>query len=490
MDLHEVHMKINKPLINRILAVSSTVMFSVILIFVTVLLIMGFTGKLARNDNQKNNGGTATIGSVILTTSAAADSSETPVPQAAVSTPTPSPQPVTYKEITLLSAGDMMLYASMSDSAKKYGGDTHDFSELTRYVKEIISSHSYSVVNFEATLAGGEKGYSYYPAFNVPDGILKTAKEAGFDMMLFANNHTYDSGHAGLIRTQEKFAENSFDCLGTRLSEENKSYTVKDVSGVKLGMLNYTYEAPPESEKNDKTQKFLNGIRLDSRDINLVDSFNENRLEDFYGEVKERISEMKLGGASFIVMFIHWGNEYEHSASTLQKEIAQRLCELGVDLLIGSHPHVVQPVATYTAADNTRTMLCYYSLGNFTSAQNRLTFSEENYERGIYTENGLMASVTIRKYSTGETVISRAGYYATWMHRHSVNGRLVFNVVPLEKALASDETKAAYGLTESSFGVEHAAEAYRYITELVQPGINAFNSGIKFPYPENTVEQE
>ena len=467
-------MKLSKKGIKRILLAGSVVLLLFAVIFVVVLLVNGFSGKLTPPPETAKPSGT----SVLLGTPPA--SSGTAAPETAAPTEEPStPAPVTYREITLLASGDITLYKSIWESAKAYGGGEYDFSELTKYVQDIISSHDYAVANFEGTLT--ESDYSDYPLFRVPDNILKTAVGAGFDMMLFANNHTYDGGHTGLLRTQQKFAENGLAWIGTKTEESAKSYGVFDVSGVKIGMLNYTYESPPDYEKDNRTQKFLNGIRLDLQDVPLVDSFYEEYLPDFYAEIRERIQEMKQNGAQLIVVYMHWGNEYENAGNTLQKTIAQNLCEAGVDLLIGSHPHVIQQVETFTSSDSTKTMLCYYSLGNFISVQNRLTFSPQYYDTGFYAENGLLASVTIRQYSTGETVISKADYVATWMHRHNVNGRFVFNVVPLAKALANEEAHTRYGLTESSFGIEHAQAAYEYLTKLIQPGIDAFNAGVKLP---------
>ena len=502
-------MKLNRKKLNQILVISSAVMMAITLIFVVVLLSLGFSGKLASNNNSEDSGNKnqgAISATEVAGSTGKPSSSATEKPTDVPGTP----EPVTYSEITLLGAGDLMVYGGQVDSAKRYGGGTCDFSESTKYLLDIIGEHDYAALNFEATVSEGN--YKYYPTFHVPDQILDTVKASGFDMVLFANNHTYDNGRYGLLRTQEQIAARGLPCIGTRQDTESKSYAIKDVNGVKLGMLNYTYEAPPAAEKESTTEKFLNGIRLEkycpqckycvenseitgdgkhtscgaeiifARD--LVDSFNPNLLDRFYTEISARIDEMKKDGADFIVVYLHWGYEYQDYPNTMQKEISQKLCDMGVDLLVGGHPHVVQPVATYTSADGENKMLCYYSLGNFISGQNRAVVSAEQQAKYILTENGLLSSVTIRKYSTGETVISNADYVPTWMHRHSVDGRVVFNVVPLEKALASDQAMEAYGLNESSFGVKHATAALEYLKGLVQPGIDEFNKAIVLPHPE------
>lgn len=359
-----------------------------------------------------------------------------------------------------------MVYGGMVDTAKKRGNGEIDFGDLTKYLKDIISEADLAVCNFEATLPGN-KNYSYYPCFNVPDEIADTLKDAGFDALLFANNHMYDTGHDGFIRTQNFLREKGFDVYGARSNTNEKSYGIRMMGDVKLGMLDYTYEAP---SKGDGT-KNLNGIKVDDTDVLLIDSFGDAEMTKFYTEVDERIKELKQNGAELIVFFIHWGTEYEEHETGEQKAIANKLCELGVDILIGSHPHVVEPVDIITSADGHK-MLCYYSLGNFTCSVNRVTYPAH----GEYVENELLAKVTIRKYSDGRAVIEKADYEPVWQHYHTEDGRIQANMVPLRLALENEESIAAYALNKSSAGVKNARAAYEYITNLVQPGIDKFNA--------------
>ena len=130
-------------------------------------------------------------------------------------------------------------------------------------------------------------------------------------MCLFANNHTYDKGHLGLINTQNNIIDQNLEYIGTRLDTESKSYRIIEANGIKLGLLNYTYETGDEGEN----VKFLNGARLDTRSNALIDSFNYNRLDKFYSEVSSRMQEMKNNGADAIVMYIHWGEEYDNHSN-------------------------------------------------------------------------------------------------------------------------------------------------------------------------------
>ena len=467
----------NKKFVLRILQIATVLMVLAIVIFMVWLILSGINKSFnSRQEKAAENAGFADP------TGAAAD---TVPPEEA--TPGPSEdateEPVTYKDVSLVSVGDVLIYASMWESAKAYGGGKYDFSELTKYVKDVVSAADYAIFNLEVNCAGEEEGYRAYPTFNVPDSIIANMKNAGFDGALFANNHTYDTGHAGFMRTQRLLAENGLDVFGARTSADEKSYGMIDVGGVRIGILNYTYEDGPDEFKQDRTRKYLNWNRVDTEDVPLIDGFSTTRLEDFYGEIGGRIEELRSGGADIIVAYMHWGTEYDEGADGNQKAMAQKLCNLGVDLIVGGHPHVVQPVATYVSDDGSRRMLCYYSLGNFTSAQNRLTFqSSPSY--AWLTENELLAKVTIRKYSTGETLIVKADYSPLWLHRHDVGGRLVFNVVPLDLALDGSGAKEAYGLRESFFGEEHAQAAFSYLENMVRPGIDEFNEGIVLPYAE------
>jgi len=396
-----------------------------------------------------------------------------------VPTPTPSPEPITYTEMTLLSTGDFMVHGPQLDSALQSDG-TYDFSEYTKYIKDMVSEADYAVLNLETTIVG-DGNYTTYPSFNSPESILDAISGAGFDMCLFANNHTYDKGHLGLINTQNFIAKHELDCIGTRLDTESKSYKIIEANGIKIGMLNYTYETDDEGEN----VKFLNGTRLDTRSNALVDSFNLNRMDKFYGEVSARMAEMKNDGADMTVMYIHWGDEYDKYSNSTQQEIAQKLCDLGIDAIIGSHPHVVQESDLLTSSDGKHKTVCLYSTGNYISNQNRLTLTTSDPEG--YSENSVLFKLTFRKYSTGETVIVGTDYTATWVHRRQAGGRLSYTIVPLVKALADEDSKAYYGLYDSSFGVSHATVALQRIDALLKEGTEEANAAVVLPYDDSEV---
>lgn len=383
--------------------------------------------------------------------------------------------PVTYKEITLLSAGDIMFHMAQIEYAKAAGGNgTYDFTNTFKYIKDLVSSADYAVANFETTLAGDAYEYKGYPAFNSPDSTLDAIKDAGFDMLLFANNHCYDTYKNGLIRTQEKFIDYGFDYIGAKLDPENDGYLIVDINGIKVGMLNYA----DDLSGGITEPRHINGRVIREGDLGYMNLYNLSLLDEFYNEVRENINTMRDNGADIIIFYIHWGLEYKTKHNWYQEQVAQELCNLGVDVIIGGHPHVVQDVAILTNEhDSTKKTLCYYSLGNLVSNQNRVTLGED-FTNSRLTEGGLIVMLTIRLYSTGECLVVKAEAIPTWVHRYKTNIGIVHEIVPAKAALENPE---AYGLTATSFGKKNAEEVYTATLNIIGGVTEAFNESVILP---------
>ena len=376
---------------------------------------------------------------------------------------------LTYTDITLLSAGDIMYHMSQLKSAYRSASDTYDFSENFQYVKNIISSADYAVVNFETTLAN-QNEYTSCPSFNSPLAVLDSIKDAGFDMLLYANNHCYDYKKQGFLATLGQFQKYGFEYIGGKMEASSKSYMVKDVKGIKLGLLNYADTlTPPNGQYNT-----INGITINDGCEELMDIYVRGKEDALYAEVTERINDLKANGAELIILYIHWGNEYQLEPINGQKEVAQKLCNLGVDVIIGSHPHVIEPMEILTSQnDPSHSTVCFYSLGNYISNQNRLSFQDLTQSIRPYTENGLMVTLNIRKYSTGDVYVKSIDYTPTWVHRYPDSNGYQYNVVPLPQANNDPE---GYGLTASDFGVDHAAAAFQMTDSVFSAPIMAFNT--------------
>ncbi|MCD7943881.1 MAG: CapA family protein [Clostridia bacterium] len=384
---------------------------------------------------------------------------------------------ITYSEATILSVGDIMFHMPQINYAEAAGEDGYyDFSNSFKYISEIVSSADYAVANFETTLTGEDEGYSGYPSFNAPDDSLDAIIDAGFDMMLFANNHCYDKRTSGLLRTQEMFEEYGLSYIGAKESEDDDAYAIAEINGIKVGMINY---ADDLLGGNTETRT-INGIAIRDGDLGLMNLYNLSLLDDFYSEVEDIISEMEDEGVDFIIAYMHWGTEYRITHTTYQETVAQELCELGVDVIIGGHPHVIEDTQILTSEDGTRTTVCFYSLGNFVSNQNRRTLGDTT--NSTYTEGGLMVMLTIRKYSTGEVYLADVEEIPTFVHRYlSSNGYYAHEIIPLAAALEDPE---AYGLTATSYGVDDATEVYALELEILGDVIKTYSDGIVLPVIE------
>ena len=336
----------------------------------------------------------------------------------------PSNEPYIIANASIGVTGDVMGHGPVLNSALTETGE-YDFTNSFRYIAPYFKSYDLMIANLEVTLGGTEAGeYRGYPTFNCPDSMVDALLNAGVDMVTTATNHIYDTGHNGFLRTQQVLDEKGMLYMGTRTSEDVPNYTVQDVNGIKIGMINYTYE----HEGAKGTQKSLNGILVDDEDKNLINSFNYRNMDAFYNDVELAVTSMRNDGAEFVMFFIHWGNEYEQTASNTQKKIAQNLANRGVDIIVGGHPHVVQPMQVLTAEDGRKT-LCIYSTGNCISNQRRY---EINRSPNGHTEDGIIFNVVFTRWSDGRLAISNLAATPLWVSLDKVDGKSVYTVMPVD----------------------------------------------------------
>ena len=217
---------------------------------------------------------------------------------------------------TVMNTGDIMVHDPQLTGAYVSKEKGYDFSDFFKAITPYFKSADLAIANLEVTF-GGEKAGSYrgYPAFNCPDSLATAIKKSGLDIVLTANNHSYDTGYSGFIRTQEVLKKNKIKYLGTTTTDTAKKYIVKEINNIKIGMADFTYET--SGKLSDR--KYLNGILL-SQDANeLITSFSYDDLKGFYKNAKEIISSMKEDGAEYIVFYMHWGDEYKTSPNSWQK---------------------------------------------------------------------------------------------------------------------------------------------------------------------------
>ena len=344
-----------------------------------------------------------------------------PVPEHVVST------------ATIGSMGDLLMHMPIFDdnqynSAVQQADGSYNFESVFRYIKDYITELDYAAVNLETTLCGTDNGYPYhgYPHFNCPDEIVDGAKEAGFDMLLTANNHSYDTTLVGYKRTLEVARGRGLDTLGTYASADEVKWTIKEINGIKIGMLCYTYA----NYDTEDGRPSLNGNNPIS-EAGICNYFVYEDLSAFYAEVGTYLEEMEAAGAEATMMYIHWGVEYLTYANDNQKKIAQDLCDLGIDVIVGGHPHVVEPVELLTSTkDPEHKTVCLYSMGNAVSNQRLGNIS---YINTAHTEDGVLFTVTFEKYSDGTVYLAGADAIPTWVNMHSNSGgKREYNILPLD----------------------------------------------------------
>jgi poly-gamma-glutamate synthesis protein (capsule biosynthesis protein) len=278
----------------------------------------------------------------------------------------------------------------------KNSDGTYDYSMLYDGISDFLDSADLKVINQETPLAGNERGFSGFPKFNSPTEVGDAIAKAGFNVVLTATNHAADQGISGL-ESYASFWESSYpDILMTGISKEADTSRIglTTIEDVTFAILNYTYGPNMETLPSS-----LRGH------LNMLCDYNETTGKiDFTTlnpQVIEDIEEARTL-ADVVIVFPHWGTEYQESPSSYQKEFAKEMTEAGADLIIGTHPHVPQPVEWVTA-DNGNTSLCYYSLGNYVSTQqNELSMLEEMAWVTIHVTKGVnTVSVEISPENTG-----------------------------------------------------------------------------------------
>ncbi len=279
----------------------------------------------------------------------------------------------------LVFVGDAMQHQGQLDQAlSEGGGKDYDYSKCFSLIAPDIISADYAVCNLEVPLAGGPD-YSGYPCFSAPDSYAKALKDAGFDLMLTANNHCLDRRDKGARNTLKTLDRLKIDHIGTYHDCADRDTLVpfiKTMHGIKVGFLNYTYGT--------------NGIEpRDGIEVALIDR----------DKMAREIKQTRDAGAEILVVAMHWGIEYVLLENESQRSLADFLVNQGVDLIIGGHPHVIQPMKVVRNEKEDKDVLVVYSLGNFISNM------KTNDTRG-----GALVKVRIERDADGKAKFKHAAY--------------------------------------------------------------------------------
>ena len=297
--------------------------------------------------------------------------------------------------LSILVAGDLMQHQGQINAARNSDG-TYSYDETFRYVKEEVSSADLAIANFEVTLGG--QPYKGYPCFSAPDEYLQATIDAGFDVLLTANNHCLDSRQKGLERTIDMMDKAKIPHLGTykNIAERNKNYPfLIEKNGFRVVILNFTYGT--------------NGLQVQAPNVvNYMDTT----------EIARDIKKAKQMKPDIILAIPHWGIEYVLHPNQQQKDIAAWLLRKGVDHVIGGHPHVLQPMERRNKAKNGGNVVVY-SLGNYVSNMTK-----------VNTDGGAMVRMDFKKKGRVVT-LEDCGYSLVWVSRPQISGHKNFRIYPV-----------------------------------------------------------
>lgn len=329
-----------------------------------------------------------------------------PMPEATI---TPTPEPA---EVSLVMVGDILLHTPVEEAALQEDG-TYSFTSIFENMKEEIQSADVAIVNQEVIIGGEELGISGYPNFNAPYEVGDALVDAGFDVVCQGTNHALDKGKKGLLNClnfwQEQYPE--IAVLGIHASQEDQDEIyVYEQEGIRIAVLNYTYGT--------------NGIALPEGMPYAVDMLDEEKV----------VRDLQLAEemADFTIVCPHWGTEYQLKQSSNQEKWAQLFVKNGADLVLGTHPHVIQPIEWLKDEETGNEMLVYYSLGNF------VNWTSESGEGIANRMVGGMARVIITM-EDGKAVISEYAIEPVVCHlTQGVNGVTVYKLSEYTEELAGE----------------------------------------------------
>lgn len=304
-------------------------------------------------------------------------------------------------DLELLFTGDIILQGELLNA---------DLEDVLRDLSPLFQKADFLGGNLEGPLVFQHPSGSF-PLYRYPARTAEVLKKIGFGLLELSNNHILDGGHEGLESTLHILSQAGIQPIGVRQSGDSPFYLYKK-NGISVAFTAYTYENPP-LVTGGRSYPSLNGHPIMPAWRDRLDSFpgllREADFEETVALLSRRAAAMKEAGADLLVFCLHWGEEYQDFPDEKQKELAERLCEAGVDLLLGTHPHLPQPMELLESANGKHRMIAYYSLGNFLSLQKPGTLCPSPL-----LESGVIARIMIGKEG-GEPQIKSADYLPIYM---------------------------------------------------------------------------
>ena len=303
--------------------------------------------------------------------------------------------------ISISVVGDLMCHAPQFEYSR-VSKDSFDFNPVYRNVKHYLEASDFTFGNLETVTAGKENGgYAGYPKFNSPASYITALKDVGFDLLVTANNHSLDRSEKGILKTIDEINSRNLKYVGTYTSQQDRdSIRIFDVKGIKIAVLAYSYGT--NGNPIPKGKNYL---------INLID----------YELIGKDIQSAKANGAELVLVHFHFGEEYKREPVQFQKDVVNKTIDLGADIIIGGHPHVLQPVNFYkTNNANLDSGFVAYSMGNFFSNQ-----------RDRYKDAGIILTMNIKKdFVSNKFEISEVNYLPTWVFKGNTSNGKEYVIIP------------------------------------------------------------
>lgn len=332
-------------------------------------------------------------------------------------------QEKTDTTFTLAAIGDIMCHNSQFKDAYNSETSTYDFSYVFDNISTYTKTADLCIGNLETTFAGEEKGYSGYPQFNTPDNLAYELKGIGLDVLTTAGNHALDTGYTGLSRTIDVLKDADISHLGTYQSqEEQDKVLIKFVKGLKIAFVNYTYGT--------------NGIPVPKDKTYCVNLINKELIS-------KQLDVAKSQDPDIIIACMHWGNEYQTKQNSTQMELADFLIQNGADIILGTHPHVLQPYEKRTVTlenGSTRNGFVAYSLGNFISDQN-----------AKYTRSSIILDLTITKHVDGTVSVDNINPIPIYMYKDNSVKSQKMKLIDVNKIIYNYENYLDNTITEKLY---------------------------------------
>lgn len=325
------------------------------------------------------------------------------------------------RSFTLTGLGDAMCHNTQYKDA--FANGTYDFNYVFENVKDVMSKDDLTIGNLETTFAGAQVGYSGYPTFNTPDAMGEALRNAGVDVLSTANNHCLDKGFKGLSRTLDVLDQLGIDHAGTsRTPEEQAKVLIKDVNGIKVAILSFTYGT--------------NGINPPSDKGYCVNYIDKNFI-------KGRIDAAKSEGAEIVIACMHWGIEYQTKPSAEQIDMADFLFKSGADIILGNHAHVIEPFEKREVTmDDGTVKQCFvvYAMGNLVANQNQ-----------VNTRNSIMMHMKVTIDSDKKTILDDISYTPIYIYKNPNVGIKQFKLLKIDSEIANYEAGAANKVSASLY---------------------------------------